>query len=78
VGGIRRTKAKAPKQTVYALFRDGLEFVHLFVNTRSDDTDALTELDSFKAYARDVRERCEAPPQPMHLTFELLGSYGLD
>jgi hypothetical protein len=70
-------KATAPEHTVYALFRDGLDFVHLFINTRSDDSDALTELASFKAYAKDVRERCEAPPQPTHLVFELLESYGL-
>lgn len=70
-------KAAAPDHVAYALFRDGAEFVHLFVNTEADDSSAVTELPSFKIYAKDVVERCEAPPEPMRLSLRLLQSYGL-
>jgi hypothetical protein len=70
-------RAAAPDHVAYALFRNGLEFVHLFVNTRSDDSSAVTELPSFKTYSQDVVARCEAPPEPMRLSLELLESYGL-
>jgi hypothetical protein len=54
-----------------------LEYVHLFVNTAADDSDALTDLPSFKAYAKDVAARCEASPQVTRLSLRLLESYGL-
>jgi len=69
--------AKAPDHVAYALFRNGLEFVHLFVNTQADDSSPVTELPSFKAYSEDVIARCEGPPEPMRLSLELLESYGL-
>ena len=70
-------RATAPDHVTYALFRDGVDFVHLFVNAQADNSSAVTELPSFKAYAKDVVERCEAPPQPMRLSLHLLESYGL-
>jgi len=70
-------RAAAPDHVAYALFRDGVDFVHLFVNTADDDSSAVTELPSFKAYAKDVVERCEEPPQPTRLGLRLLESYGL-
>jgi len=70
-------KQAAPPHIAYALFRNGTEFVHLFVNTRDDDASELIGLASFKAYAKDVAERCEAPPEPLRLTGRLLESYGL-
>ena len=70
-------RAASPDHLAYALFKDGLEYVHLFVNTAADDSDALTDLPSFKAYAKDVTARCEAPPQVTRLSLRLLESYGL-
>jgi len=70
-------RAVRPDDIAYLLFRDGDDWVHLFVNTRTDDSAALTELPSFKAYSRDVRERCVAPPEPLRLGLRLLESYGL-
>jgi len=70
-------RAVSPDHLAYALFRDGQDFVHLFVNTAADDSDALTELPSFKAFAKDVEARCEAPPQVTRLSLRLLESYGL-
>ena len=69
--------AAAPEHVTYALFRDGDDFVHLFINAQADESSALTELPSFKAYAKDVAERCVAPPEPMRLSLRLLESYGL-
>ena len=70
-------RAASPDHLAYALFRDGQDFVHLFVNTAADDSDALTDLPSFKAFAKDVAARCEAPPQVTRLGLRLLESYGL-
>lgn len=70
-------RATAPDNVAYALFRNGAEFVHLFINTREEDSSPLTELPSFKAYARDIIARCEAPPEPMRLSLQLLEAYGL-
>ncbi len=60
-------QAKAPDRVAYALFRDGVDFVHLFINLEADDSSPVTELASFKAYAKDVAERCQAPPQVTRL-----------
>jgi hypothetical protein len=70
-------KAAAPDNVAYALFRDGTTFVHLFVNTETDDSIAITELPSFKAYAKEVEARCETPPEVIRLSLRLLESYGL-
>src|SRR5260221_9103618 len=70
-------EATAPIHIAYALFRDGVDFVHLFINTAADDSGPLTDLSSFKAYAKDVGQRCEAPPEVTRLGVRLLESYGL-
>ena len=70
-------RAAAPKHVAYALFRDGADFVHLFINFQADDSSAITELPTFKAYVKDILERCEAPPEQTRLGVRLLESYGL-
>jgi hypothetical protein len=70
-------RAAAPEHVAYGLFRDGLDFVHLFVNLRDDDSSPVTELPSFKTYAKDIVSRCEAPPEPTRLHVELVESYGI-
>ena len=70
-------KATAPAHVGYAMFRDGLDFVHMFVNTRDDDPSPLTELASFKAYVKDAADRNAAPPQVTRFSMPLLDSYGV-
>jgi quinol monooxygenase YgiN len=70
-------RAQAPDGVTYALFRDGLDFVHLFVNSEADDSDAVTELATFKVFSKAVSERCEAPPEVTRLSLNLIESYGL-
>jgi len=69
-------RAAAPDHVAYALFRDGVDFVHVFVNLREDDSSAVTELPSFKAFAKAIEARCAAPPDQMRLSVGLLASYG--
>ncbi len=69
-------RAAAPDHVAYLLFRDGLDFVHLFVNVEADGSDAVTELPTFKAFVKDIVERCEAPPQQTRLAVRLLETYG--
>jgi hypothetical protein len=71
-------RASAPRNIAYALFRNGPDFVHLFVNLESDDSAALTELPSFKAFSAGGSERYEAPPEVMRLDVQLVEAYGLD
>jgi hypothetical protein len=70
-------RAQAPDGVSYALFRDGLDFVHLFVNGEADDSNVLTELPTFKVFSKDVNERCDAPPEVMRLSLNMIESYGL-
>ena len=70
-------RANAPPGLVYSLFRDGLDFVHLFINVEDDAAEGLTELAAFKAYVADIASRCQAPPQVTRIDMNLLESYGL-
>jgi hypothetical protein len=69
-------KASAPDHVCYALFRDGSEFLHLFVNVKDEESSPVTELASFKAFSRDIAERCETPPEATRFSLELVESYG--
>jgi hypothetical protein len=70
-------RATAPDHVAYALFRDGLDFVHLFINAKADDSSEVTELASFKTFTSDINARCEAPPETTRLILNLVESYGL-
>ena len=69
-------KTSAPNHVGYALFRNGMEFVHLFVNLKDDDSSPVTELPSFKAYVGGIEKRSEAPPAATRLSLQVLDSYG--
>jgi hypothetical protein len=69
-------KAANPPEAAYALFRDGNEFVHLFVNFEADDSSPITDLSSFKAFMREIDARCEAPPLTTRLALHCVESYG--
>jgi hypothetical protein len=69
-------KASGPEQVAYALFRNGPEFLHVFVNLKEDDSAVVTELPTFKAFSREIAERCDKPPEQTRLSLELVDSYG--
>lgn len=71
-------RANAPAHIAYALFRSGEDFVHLFINTEADSSDAVTELPAFKLYARDIADRCVVPPESTRLSLDLVEAYGLE
>jgi hypothetical protein len=71
-------RANAPEQVAYALFRDGDEWVHLFVNFAADNSNAVTGLTSFDTYQANLSARCAAPPDPLRLSVELVDSYGFE
>ena len=72
-------RARAPGEVAYGLFKapDGVTFAHLFVNFAQDDSAAITELPSFKAYQAGIADRCVTPPQVTRLSLNLVDSYGL-
>jgi quinol monooxygenase YgiN len=60
----------------YATFRleDGVSFVHIVSHEEADGGNALTALPAFKAFAAEVKDRCEEPPVRVEL--KMIGSYG--
>ena len=60
----------------YALFRDGNEFMHVFLNLKADESAAVTELPAFKAFEKGIVERCEVPPKATRVAAQLVDSYG--
>jgi hypothetical protein len=70
-------RATAPEHAAYALYRNGPEFIHVFMNLAADDAAVITELPSFKAYQKDFEARCEAPANVLRLGLDMLDSYGL-
>lgn len=67
----------APEGVAYALYRNGNEMIHVFLNLREDDSDVITALPSFVAYQKDLLARCTVPPEALRERVELLASYGL-
>ena len=67
----------APDHIAYGLFRQGDEFIHVFLNLAGDSSDPITELPSFKAFQADIAARCIVPPTPERHAVELVASYGL-
>jgi hypothetical protein len=74
---FRDMRGRAPQDVTYALFKKDADFVHLFVNLRADDSEAVTGLPSFKVYSRDVAARCAGPIEQIRLGLQLVDSYGL-
>ncbi len=70
-------RATAPAGITYAMFRNGSDFTHLFVNQTQADSAVLTETPAFKAYAKDIADRCVAAPEVLRLDAELSEAYGL-
>jgi hypothetical protein len=70
-------RAATPDHVTYALFRNGREFIHLFVNAATDDSTVVTELPAFKTYQKDLAARYEAPVEVLRLGVDMLDSYGL-
>lgn len=70
-------RVQQPAHVAYGLFRNGHEFVHVFINSEADDATAITELPSFKHFSDAIDERCEVPPQATRLSTAIVESYGL-
>lgn len=69
--------AAGPDRIAYGLFRQGDDFIHLFLNTAEDSSEAVTGLPAFKAFEQDLPARIIAPPEVTRLSVEQVDSYGL-
>jgi hypothetical protein len=69
-------RSAPPEGVAYALFRDGNEFMHLFVNLKSDEAAPVTGLPVFKTFEKGILERCEVPPKATRLAANLVDCYG--
>jgi hypothetical protein len=67
-------QTKAPAGLHHAVFRlPDDTFVHLA--SLEDGATPLSSLESFRAFQKDIRERCAEPPQPAEP--RLIGDYGM-
>lgn len=57
-------KAKAPPGLHYASFNleDGVSFVHIAALDDGMEGNPLPQMDAFKRFVADIKERCEEPP----------------
>ena len=69
-------RSAPPEGVSYALFRDGNDFIHVFVNLQADESAPVTELPAFKAFEKGMVERCEVLPNATRLAAQLVDSYG--
>jgi hypothetical protein len=69
-------RSAAPEGVAYALFRDGNEFVHVFLNLKADESAPVTDLPAFKAFEKGILERCEVPPKPTRMAANLVDYFG--
>jgi hypothetical protein len=65
-----------PKDVAYALLRDGNDFIHVFLNLKSEEAAPVTELPAFKSFQKDIAERYEVEPQVTRLAAHLVDSFG--
>ena len=65
---------KSPEGIRYLTLKlsDGA-FVHLVANEAQDGTNPIPGLDAFKAFQREIKERCLEPPQSLEVT--IVGNY---
>ena len=67
-------KDKAPAGLRYAVFRlPDDTFVHIAMS--DDGGPVLSSFESFRAFQKDIRERCAEPPQPAEPA--IVGNYGM-
>ena len=60
---------KSPKGLRYASFHqpDKLSFIHIASIETNDGTNPLSELPAFKEFQKEIKDRCEIPPQAVEL-----------
>jgi hypothetical protein len=70
-------KTKQPAGIRYATFvlPDGVSFVHIASVETFDGSNPLGTTDAFKAFQKDIKERCEEPPVAVELNE--VGNYQL-
>jgi len=68
-------KSKLPKGLKYASFvlPDGVSFVHIASVETNDETNPLSMTEAFKTFQKEIKERCEVPPEAVEL--DEIGSY---
>ena len=71
-------KTKAPEGIGYAVFRQGEDFLHLFVNFEGVDAGMLVDLPKFKAFSEGGPDRWTAEPDIQRYDMALMESYGFD
>ena len=61
---LAQTRPAGIRYSAYRL-EDGLSFVHHAVVSTADGSNPLPQLEAFKAFVSDIKERCDEPPLAM-------------
>ena len=72
---FEQLKSENPSGLRYASFKlnDGVSFVHIASIETADGSNPLGDQSAFKAFAAQIKDRCEEPPVAVDLTE--VGSY---
>jgi hypothetical protein len=72
---FEQLKREQPPGVHYASFKqeDGVSFVHVASVEAANGSNPLAELEAFKAFTAQVRDRCEE--QPVTVELQEVGSY---
>jgi hypothetical protein len=72
---FEQLERERPAGVRYATFKldDGVSFVHVASIDDSDGRNPLTDLQTFKAFTADIKDRCDEPPVSVKLNE--VGSY---
>jgi hypothetical protein len=69
---LAKTRPEGIRYSSYKI-EDGLTFVHHAVVSTADGSNPLPQLDAFKFFASNIKERCDEPP--LALSASEIGSY---
>jgi hypothetical protein len=74
---FQQLRERAPAGIRYSAMKlaDGATFVHVVEIDTPDGSNPLGNLDAFKAFQKDIKDRCIEPPQASDVT--LVGDYRL-
>jgi hypothetical protein len=72
---FRELRERGPAGVRYAAAKlgDGVTFMHIVEIDADDGANPLNELAAFKAFQKDIKDRCSEPPQANDLT--VIGNY---
>lgn len=70
--------AKTPGPLSYLVFRDGQDFLHVYINFQDGDEGGIVDLPTFKAFTKDGSDRWVGAADVQRRDMQLIGAYGVE